>query len=274
MHELCYFCIPSQALRLTAHFYNLMSLKQSIDGKNLPRHIAIIMDGNGRWAQEKGEDRLYGHLHGVESVRDIVEGASELAIEYLTLYAFSTENWNRPEEEVSGLMEILVDTIRQEVPTLNKNNIKLHVIGDMEMLPPNAKKELQEALDETAQNTGLNLIMALSYSSRWELVNATRKIAEKVLSGHLLPNDITEETIQNHLTTKEFPDPELMIRTSGEYRISNFLLFQLAYSELYFTNTLWPDFRKENLYEALLDYQQRERRFGKTGAQIKNQEPI
>ena len=232
------------------------------------------MDGNGRWAQEKGEDRLYGHLHGVESVRDIVEGASELAIEYLTLYAFSTENWNRPEEEVSGLMEILVDTIRQEVPTLNKNNIKLHVIGDMEMLPPNAKKELQEALDETAQNTGLNLIMALSYSSRWELVNATRKIAEKVLSGDLLPNDITEETIQNHLTTKEFPDPELMIRTSGEYRISNFLLFQLAYSELYFTNTLWPDFRKENLYEALLDYQQRERRFGKTGAQIKNQEPI
>lgn len=232
------------------------------------------MDGNGRWAQEKGEDRLYGHLHGVESVRDIVEGASELAIEYLTLYAFSTENWNRPEEEVSGLMEILVDTIRQEVPTLNKNNIKLHVIGDMEMLPPNAKKELQEALDETAQNTGLNLIMALSYSSRWELVNATRKIAEKVLSGDLLPNDITEETIQNHLTTKEFPDPELMIRTSGEYRISNFLLFQLAYSELYFTNTLWPDFRKENLYEAILDYQQRERRFGKTGAQIKNQEPI
>lgn len=232
------------------------------------------MDGNGRWAQEKGEDRLYGHLHGVESVRDIVEGASELAIEYLTLYAFSTENWNRPEEEVSGLMEILVDTIRQEVPTLNKNNIKLHVIGDMEMLPPNAKKELQEALDETAQNTGLNLIMALSYSSRWELVNATRKIAEKVLSGDLLPNEITEETIQNHLTTKEFPDPELMIRTSGEYRISNFLLFQLAYSELYFTNTLWPDFRKENLYEAILDYQQRERRFGKTGAQIKNQEPI
>ncbi len=232
------------------------------------------MDGNGRWAQEKGEDRLYGHLHGVESVRDIVEGASELAIEYLTLYAFSTENWNRPEEEVSGLMEILVDTIRQEVPTLNKNNIKLHVIGDMEMLPPNAKKELQEALDETAQNTGLNLIMALSYSSRWELVNATRKIAEKVLSGDLLPNDITEKTIQHHLTTKDFPDPELMIRTSGEYRISNFLLFQLAYSELYFTNTLWPDFRKENLYEAILDYQQRERRFGKTGAQIKNQEPI
>jgi undecaprenyl diphosphate synthase len=251
-----------------------MSLKQRIDSKNLPRHIAIIMDGNGRWAQEKGEDRLFGHLHGVESVRDIVEGASELAIECLTLYAFSTENWNRPEDEVSGLMEILVDTIRQEVPTLNKNNIKLHVIGDMDMLPPNAKKELQEALEETEHNTGLNLIMALSYSSRWELVNATKMIASKVQSGDLLPIDITEETIRQHLTTKDFPDPELMIRTSGEYRISNFLLFQLAYSELYFTNTLWPDFRKENLYEAILDYQQRERRFGKTGAQIKNQEPI
>jgi undecaprenyl diphosphate synthase len=251
-----------------------MSLKQSIDTKNLPRHIAIIMDGNGRWAQEKGEDRLFGHLHGVESVRNIVEAASELGIQYLTLYAFSTENWNRPQYEVAGLMELLIDTIRQEVPTLNKNNIKLHVIGDMDMLPKNASQELKEALEETATNTGLQLIMALSYSSRWELVNAVKKIAADVKAGKILPEEITQDTLQQQLSTSPFPDPELMIRTSGEYRISNFLLYQLAYAELYFTNTLWPDFRKENLYEAILDYQQRERRFGKTGEQIKEQEPI
>jgi undecaprenyl diphosphate synthase len=255
-------------------FLFYMSLQQSIDKQNLPRHIAIIMDGNGRWAQEKGEDRLYGHLHGVESVRNIVEGAAELGVEYLTLYAFSTENWNRPEEEVSGLMEILVDTIREEVPTLNKNNIKLHVIGDMNMLPPNANRELQEALKETSGNTGLHLVMALSYSSRWEIVNAVKNIALDVKAGKLLPETITQDTLQQYLCTRDFPDPELIIRTSGEYRISNFLLYQLAYSELYFTNTLWPDFRKENLYEAILDYQQRERRFGKTGEQIKEQEPI
>jgi undecaprenyl diphosphate synthase len=251
-----------------------MSLKESIDIQNLPKHIAIIMDGNGRWAQEKGEDRLFGHLHGVESVRDIVEGAAELGINYLTLYAFSTENWNRPADEVSGLMEILIDSIRQEVPTLNKNNIKLHVIGDLNMLPENASKELQEALNETSANTGLHLIMALSYSSRWELVNAVKNIAIAVKEGKIQPDEICQDTLQQHLSTSAFPDPELMIRTSGEYRISNFLLYQLAYSELYFTNTLWPDFRKENLYEAILDYQQRERRFGKTGEQIKEQEPI
>ena len=250
-----------------------MSLQQNIDTHKLPRHIAIIMDGNGRWAQEKGEDRLYGHLHGVESVRNIVEGAAELGIEYLTLYAFSTENWNRPEEEVSGLMEILVDTIREEVPTLNKNNIKLHVIGDMAMLPPNANKELQEAIKETAANTGLKLIMALSYSSRWEIVNAIKNIAVDVEAGKISAESITQQTLQQYLCTQPFPDPELMIRTSGEYRISNFLLFQLAYAELYFTNTLWPDFRKENLYEAILDFQNRERRFGKTGEQIKEEEP-
>lgn len=255
-------------------FLIYMSLQPSIDKQNLPRHIAIIMDGNGRWAQEKGEDRLYGHLHGVESVRNIVEGAAELGVEYLTLYAFSTENWNRPEEEVSGLMEILVDTIREEVPTLNKNNIKLHVIGDMNMLPPNASRELQEALKETSGNTGLHLVMALSYSSRWEIVNAVKNIALDVKAGKLFPETITQDTVRQYLCTSDFPDPELIIRTSGEYRISNFLLYQLAYSELYFTNTLWPDFRKENLYEAILDYQQRERRFGKTGEQIKEQEPI
>lgn len=238
----------------------------------LPSHIAIIMDGNGRWAKEKGEDRLYGHLHGVESVRNIVEGAAELGIKYLTLYAFSTENWDRPEYEVSGLMELLVETIHNEVPTLNKNNIKLHVIGDIDMLPDAAKKELQEALTETSVNTGLNLVMALSYSSRWEIVHAVKNIATDVKSGKLMPDAINQDTIQQYLSTKHFPDPELMIRTSGEYRISNFLLYQLAYAELYFTNTLWPDFRKENLYAAILDFQSRERRFGKTGEQVKKEE--
>ncbi len=238
--------------------------------QQLPRHIAIIMDGNGRWAQEKGEDRLFGHLHGVESVRNIVEGAAEIKLEYLTLYAFSTENWDRPEYEVTGLMELLVDTIRNEVPTLNKNNIKLHVIGDMNMLPQNARQELTEALNETKTNTGLNLIMALSYSSRWELANAVKNIATDVKNNKILPEQITQDTLQQYLTTSAFPDPELMIRTSGEFRISNFLLYQLAYAELYFTNTRWPDFRKENLYEAIIDFQQRERRFGKTGEQIKN----
>jgi len=238
----------------------------------LPSHIAIIMDGNGRWAKEKGEDRLFGHLHGVESVRNIVEGAAELGIKYLTLYAFSTENWDRPQYEVSGLMELLVDTIHKEVPTLNKNNIRLHVIGDIKMLPDAAKNELKEALAETSVNTGLNLIMALSYSSRWEIVNAVKQIAKAVKDGELSAEDITQDVVQKYLTTSDYPDPELMIRTSGEYRVSNFLLYQLAYAELYFTNTLWPDFRKENLYEAILDYQGRERRFGKTGEQIKNEE--
>ncbi len=247
---------------------NIMSLKDTIDTNRLPSHIAIIMDGNGRWAQEKGEDRLFGHLHGVESVRNIVEGCAELGIAYLTLYAFSTENWDRPAYEVSGLMELLVDTIRKEVPTLNKNNIKLHVIGALDMLPPQARTALQEALDETSHNTGLNLIMALSYSSRWELVNAVKNIAADVKAGKLEPAAINQETLQNYLTTSAFPDPELMIRTSGEYRISNFLLYQLAYAELYFTSTRWPDFRKEHLYEAILDFQQRERRFGKTSQQL------
>jgi undecaprenyl diphosphate synthase len=249
-----------------------MGLKEKIDMQRLPSHIAIIMDGNGRWAKEKGEDRLFGHLHGVESVRNIVEGAAELGIKYLTLYAFSTENWDRPKYEVSGLMELLVDTIHKEVPTLNKNNIRLHVIGDIDMLPDAAKDELKEALAETNVNTGLNLIMALSYSSRWEIVNAMKLIAKAVKDGEIAPEDITQDVVQKYLTTRDYPDPELMIRTSGEYRVSNFLLYQLAYAELYFTNTLWPDFRKDNLYEAILDYQGRERRFGKTGEQIKNEE--
>ena len=242
-----------------------------LDKQRLPRHIAIIMDGNGRWAKEKGQDRLYGHFHGVESVRNVVEGAAELGIEYLTLYAFSTENWDRPQYEVSGLMELLIDTIRKEVPTLNKNNIRLHVIGDTAMLPESARQALKEALEETSINTGLNLIMALSYSSRWELVQAVKQIATDVQEGKLEATCIDQDTLQQYLCTSEFPDPELMIRTSGEYRISNFLLYQLAYAELYFTNTRWPDFRKKDLIEALLNYQHRERRFGKTSEQLKSE---
>ena len=245
-----------------------MSLIDNIDKKQLPLHIAIIMDGNGRWAQEKGEDRLFGHYQGVESVRNIVEGSAELGIRYLTLYAFSTENWNRPETEVNGLMVLLANTIRQEVDTLNKNNIRLRLIGDIKMLPEYASRELQEAVELTAANTGLTLIIALSYSSRWELLNAVNLIAEDVKKGKLLPGAITEEVLRNYLTTNEFPDPELMIRTSGEYRISNFLLYQLAYAELYFTDTRWPDFGKEHLYEAIINFQQRQRRFGKTAEQI------
>ena len=248
-----------------------VGLIEQIDKDRLPHHIAIIMDGNGRWAEEKGQDRLFGHYHGVESVRNIVEGSAELGIQYLTLYAFSTENWDRPQEEVEGIMTLLVDTIHKEVPVLNKNNIRLHVIGDLNMLPKFAQDELHEALEMTSNNTGLNLIMALSYSSRWELVNAVKNIGLDVKSGKINPESINQETLQQYLTTSKFPDPELMIRTSGEYRISNFLLYQLAYAELYFTNTRWPDFRKKNLYEAIIDFQGRERRFGKTGHQIQEE---
>ncbi len=248
-------------------------LKNDIDLTKLPNHIAIIMDGNGRWAKEKGHDRLYGHYHGVESVRNILEGCAELNIPYLTLYAFSTENWDRPKDEVDGLMELLVDTIRNEVVTLNKNNIKLHVIGDMDNLPPFARKELEEALQETSHNNKFNLILALGYSSRWELLNAVKNIAIDVKDGKLPLESIDQDTIQKYLATSEFPDPDLLIRTSGEYRISNFLLYQLAYAELYFTTTRWPDFRKEHLFEAIIDFQRRRRRFGKTDEQITFNQP-
>ena len=246
----------------------MSELVHQIDKNRLPRHIAIIMDGNGRWAKEQGHDRLFGHFHGVESVRNIVEGCAELGVEYLTLYAFSTENWDRPEYEVVGLMELLVKTIRAEIDSLCKNNIKLHVIGDLSMLPSYARAELAEAQEITRDNTGLSLIMALSYSGRWELLNAVKNIAWQVKKGALDVEDIDQNTLQQYLCTSEFPDPELMIRTSGEYRISNFLLYQLAYAELYFTNVRWPEFRKANLYEAILDYQSRERRFGKTSDQV------
>ena len=252
----------------------LEDLKPQIDLTRLPEHVAIIMDGNGRWAEEKGEDRLFGHFHGVESVRNIVEGAAELGIGYLTLYAFSTENWDRPANEVAGLMTLLVDTIRKEVPTLNKNNIRLQVIGDRKMLPDFAQKELEEALELTAANKGLTLVMALSYSSRWEITSAVKQIAMDVQAGSLDPQQITQDTIADYLCTKGIPDPALVIRTSGEFRISNFLLYQLAYAELYFTPILWPDFRKPDLYQAIIDFQQRERRFGKTGKQIQIEDKV
>ena len=240
--------------------------------QHLPKHVAIIMDGNGRWARNRLLPREAGHVRGISSVRKVVRAAREIGLQYLTLYTFSTENWDRPAYEVTGLMELLVETIRKEAETLNRNNIRLHVIGDMKMLPEYASNELKEALEMTAKNTGLNLVMALSYSSRWELTEAVKSLALDVKAGKLDPSAITQDTLQQYLSTKDFPDPELMIRTSGEYRISNFLLYQLAYAELYFTNVRWPDFRKENLYEAILDFQARERRFGKTSAQIQ-QEP-
>jgi undecaprenyl diphosphate synthase len=250
-----------------------MDVLQSVDRNKLPQHIAIIMDGNGRWAKDKGQDRVYGHHEGVISVREIVDASAEVGIKYLTLYAFSAENWNRPKEEVDALMELLVNTIRKEVDDLNKNNVRMHVIGDFDSLPEVCRKELNEAKEITAKNTGLNLILALSYSSRWEIVNAAKLIAADVEKGLLKTTDINEATFGKYLNTADFPDPELMIRTSGEYRISNFLLYQLAYAELYFTNVHWPEFRKQHLYEALLNYQQRERRFGKTSEQIQTNTP-
>lgn len=250
-----------------------MSIPESIDRSRLPQHIAIIMDGNGRWAKERGEDRVYGHYEGVVSVRTIVDACGELGIGYLTLYAFSAENWNRPKAEVDALMELLVNTIRKEVEDLKKNNVRLHVIGDFASLPDICQQELNEAMEITANNTGLNLILALSYSSRDEIARAARLVAEKVAVGHINSADVTDDLIRQHLYTAQFPDPELMIRTSGECRISNFLLYQLAYAELYFTNVHWPDFRKPDLYEALTNYQHRERRFGKTSEQIQTNKP-
>ena len=248
-----------------------MNIPEEINKSRLPKHVAIIMDGNGRWATEQGEDRLFGHYNGVESVRNVVEGCAELGIGYLTLFAFSTENWDRPQEEVKGLMSLLVDTIRKEVPTLNKNNIRLSVIGNTDLLPEHAKKQLSEAIHETSENTGLTLVMALSYSSRWEIINAVKNMVKAAAEKTLNADQIDEQTFEKYLSTNNIPDPELLIRTSGEYRISNFLLYQIAYTELYFTPVLWPDFRKADLYQAIISYQSRERRFGKTGAQIRSE---
>jgi len=245
-----------------------MGAKEKIDIARLPSHIAIIMDGNGRWAKSKGKHRIFGHRHAITAVRETAEAAAELGIKYLTLYAFSTENWSRPKIEVNALMRLLLQTINGEVKTLNKNNIKLNAIGDLESLPLVNRNHLQAAILETSGNDRMTLSLALSYSGKWELVKAARLLAEEVKQGTLLPEAIDEHCIERHLTTYGIPDPELLIRTSGETRISNFMLWQIAYTELYFTTKLWPDFRKEDLYEAILDYQCRERRFGKTSEQI------
>jgi undecaprenyl diphosphate synthase len=246
----------------------LASIKEHIDLNNLPRHIAVIMDGNGRWAKKKGAMRIFGHRNAIQAVRDVTEGCGEMGIKYLTLYAFSTENWGRPKEEVEGLMELLVNTLKQEIKTLMDNQVKLKTIGDTSHLPEDCQKNLVWAMDMTKNNTGLTLIIALSYSGRWELVEAIRAISEKVATGKINTSEISEAMVSANLQTANIPDPELLIRTSGEMRISNFLLWQIAYTELYITPTLWPDFRKENLYEAIWAYQQRERRFGKTSEQL------
>lgn len=245
-----------------------MSLKDQLNLDNLPNHVAVIMDGNGRWAKKRGNSRVFGHKHGVTSVREVTEASAELGIKYLTLYAFSTENWNRPKLEVDALMSLLVSTISAETGTLMKNNVRLQAIGCRENLPSGVQKQLNECIDETSKNTGLTLTLALSYSSRWEIQQAVKSIASDVKSGVLEIESINDETIASYMTTAGMPDPELMIRTSGEQRISNFLLWQLAYSELYFCDILWPDFRREDYYRALLSYQSRERRFGKTGDQL------
>ena len=227
------------------------------------------MDGNGRWAKRQGLARMFGHRQGVETVHRITEAAAELGVEYLTLYAFSTENWNRPKEEVDALMSLLVDTIAKETPTLMKNNVRLSTIGDLSRLPDNAQQKFRSCMAETSVNTGLNLVIALSYSARWEMIQAAKSIAMAVQQGGLLVEDINEEVIASYMTTAQMPDPDLLIRTSGELRISNFLLWQLAYSELYFTDCLWPEFSEEEFYKAIVNYQNRERRFGKTSEQVR-----
>jgi undecaprenyl diphosphate synthase len=245
-----------------------MGFKDQIDLLKLPQHIAIIMDGNGRWAKGKGKLRVFGHRNGVVSVRDVVEGAGELGVKYITLYTFSSENWNRPKLEVSAIMELMISTIHKEINNFMKNNIRLNAIGDLKMLPEKCYQELSGAINKTAENTGIVLTLALSYSSRREIVQAAKNIASKVQKGELDVADIDEETFENNLYTSGMPNPELLIRTSGEYRISNYLLWQIAYAELYFTPKLWPDFRREDLYEAIIDYQKRERRFGMISEQL------
>ncbi|MFT5600157.1 MAG: undecaprenyl diphosphate synthase [Flavobacteriales bacterium] len=249
-----------------------MSFKEQINKDNIPRHVAIIMDGNGRWAKQQGEHRVFGHTKGVESVREALSAAGDIGVEFLTLYAFSTENWNRPKEEVDALMDLLVRTIFAEVDSLNENGVRLEVIGDIASLPESCHEALYSTIKQTKVNKKITLVLALSYSSRWEITEAMNKIAIDLVQKNIDANEINEALISSYLNTANYPDPELLIRTSGECRISNFLLWQLAYTELYFTETLWPDFRKEHFYEALYDYQQRERRFGKTSAQLPDNE--
>lgn len=246
-------------------------MEELIKEGNLPEHIAVIMDGNGRWAKKQGAARIFGHRNAIKAVRDATEGCAELGISCLTLYAFSTENWSRPKQEVNGLMTLLVSTINDEVPTLMKNNVSLHTIGDISQLPEKAQLKLQEAIRQTSENKGLKLILALNYSGKWDLTNAMKNIAAQVENEEISANEVNQELIEKYLSTYGFPDPELLIRTSGEMRISNFLLWQMAYTEMFFTPVLWPDFRKEHLHEAIVSYQKRERRFGKISEQV-NQE--
>ncbi len=246
-----------------------IAIKEKINRDRLPRHIAIIMDGNGRWAEKRGNQRIFGHENAVAAVRDTVEASAELGINYLTLYAFSTENWKRPKTEVDALMSLLVSTIGAETKTLIDNNIRLHKIGNTESLPANVQSQLNKTISATSKNSGMNLVLALSYGSRWEIVNAVNKIMSDIRNEKISAGQIDEALFEKYLDTCGLPDPELVIRTSGEFRISNFLLWQIAYTELYFTPTLWPDFRREHLYEAIVSFQKRERRFGKTTDQIK-----
>ncbi|GAB2621221.1 isoprenyl transferase [Belliella aquatica] len=245
-------------------------MKESIDSTKIPQHIAIIMDGNGRWAQKKGAMRVFGHKHALAAVRDTIEAADDLGVKIVTLYAFSTENWSRPADEVSALMEIMINSFISELPRMVKNNVRLTAIGDIKSLPESMQRNLKNTVETTKNNTGVRVNLALSYSGRWELEQAVKDIAKKVVAGQMTVEEISQEAIASHLNTNDMPDPELLIRTSGELRISNFLLWQMAYTELYFTDVLWPDFRKEHLEAAILDYQKRERRFGKTGTQIKS----
>ncbi len=245
-------------------------MQREIDPNNLPEHIAIIMDGNGRWAKKKGAMRVFGHKNAIKAVRDAAEGSAEIGIKYVTLYAFSTENWNRPKLEVTALMELLVSTLNSEIKTLMDNDIKLATIGDTASLPKKCQAELQEAIDKTANNSRMTLVLALSYSGRWDITQATKAIAKDVSDGKLNAEEIDQEKIEEYLNTIGIPDPELLIRTSGEQRISNFLLWQMAYTEFFITDILWPDFRKKHLREAILAYQERERRFGKTSEQLNN----
>jgi undecaprenyl diphosphate synthase len=245
-----------------------MLLKEKLIKEKLPEHIAIIMDGNGRWAKKKGNMRIFGHKNGVNGVREVSEGCAELGIKYLTLYAFSTENWNRPKMEITALMELLVNTINSETSTLIKNNIRLQIIGELDDLPKKTQAKLKEAIKKTENNTGLTLILALSYSSKTEIIKAVKNIAEKCINNDMKLEDINEDLFENFLYTKDIPNPDLLIRTSGEQRISNFLLWQIAYTELYFTDVLWPDYNKEELYKAIYDYQSRERRYGLTSEQL------
>lgn len=246
-----------------------MNLLNKIDPTNLPKHIAIIMDGNGRWAKQKGFLRAFGHESGTKSVKKIIEASAKLEIEFLTLYAFSTENWNRPKLEVETLMKVLINSLKNELKTLQDNNIKLNAIGNLDLLPKSAQKELLNVINKTKDNTKMTLTLALSYGSREEIVNAVRNICNKVKNNIISIDSIDDSIINEHLYTRNLPDVDLLIRTSGEHRISNFLLWQIAYAELYFTDILWPDFKEQDLYEAIISYQKRERRFGKTSEQIK-----